>query len=246
MIQQKFHDDCMINPRREKGERLLPVQGFFLPNPTEARFGVEELERQGGRRRPFFHSALCVSPEDDLFVAGPGVGAPMAVICLEKLIALGAEKIVVVSCCGCLDPDRGVGDIIVPNQSLSGEGTSKYYQHENQCQPARTMVAELERFLIGTEVDFHKGIVWSTDAPYREQRSTLVELREQYGVAGVDMEFSALCSAANFRGISLAGLFVISDLLFTDKWQPGFNHKQFRHQSKTLIRKLLTGCFRKP
>lgn len=244
MAQEKSDDDVIMHPLREKGEKQLPANGILLTNPTEARFAVEELKRQGGRKRPLFHSTLCVSPQEDFFVAGPAVGAPMAVICLEKLIALGAKKVIIVSCCGCLQPDRDVGDIILPGQSVSGEGTSKYYQHENQSAPDSTIIADLEQLLTEEGFSFHRGAIWSTDAPYRERRSELEKLRKEDGVAGVDMEFSALCATANFRGISLAGIFVVSDLLLMDKWEPGFNNKKFRNQSRTLIKKLLTGHYK--
>ena len=131
MEQNHPHDDIIIHPRREKGERQVPPKGILLTNPTEARFAFEELKKKGGRKRSLFHSTLCVSPGEDFFTAGPAVGAPMAVMCLEKLIALGAERIVLISCCGCLKSGMDVGDIILPDRSLSGEGTSKYYLNGN-------------------------------------------------------------------------------------------------------------------
>ena len=237
---EKIQDDVVITPRREKSEKTLPANGIFLPNPGEARSAIEALKSIGSRRRFLFHSSLYVSLQEDLFVAGPAIGAPMAAMSLEKIIALGAKRVVLVSCCGGLDPGLSVGDIVLPSRALSGEGTAKYYQPEAKLSPDDSLVDHLAGLLTGEGLAFHKGVIWSTDAPYRERRGELKSLQRQHGVSGVDMEFSALCAVANFRGISFAGVFVVSDLLLADQWQPGFNNKRFRHQSKTLTKLLLT------
>jgi len=46
MVGEQSHDDIIIHPRREKGEKQLPVKGLFLPNPSEARFGLEEVKKR--------------------------------------------------------------------------------------------------------------------------------------------------------------------------------------------------------
>lgn len=240
MAEDPCHDGIIIHPRREKGEKQLPKCGLFLPNPTEAKITFEALKKRGGRKQFLFHSTLWVSPEEDFFVAGPAVGAPMATLCVEKLIALGAKKLILLSCCGSLEAGLGIGDIILPVCAVSGEGTSRYYQPSERLEPDRAVVTELEQFVTGEKLDFHQGVIWSTDAPYREEKGKLEALRTEHNVSGVDMEFSALCSVAQFRNISFAALFVVSDLLLTDHWQQGFNHKQFRDRSKALIKKLIT------
>ena len=57
---------------------------------------------------------------------------------------------------------------------------------------------------------------------------------------GVDMEFSALCTVAAFRGISLGALFVVSDMLWTKNWKPGFGLTEFKKSSRELIDKLIS------
>ena len=235
-----FHlnNDCIIHPRRGKSEKLLPATGLLLPNPQEARFAAERLLSSGGEKRSLFHSTLIVDPAERYFVAGPAVGAPMAVICFEKLVALGAKKIIVVSCCGSLDKEIGIGDLVLAKGTLSGEGTSNYYC-EDECGPDDHLVMELQHFLDSEQTNFHQGKIWSTDAPFRESRSHLKVLHNHFDVIGVDMEFSALCAAAVFRRISVAGLFVVSDLLWGDSWKPGFGSKRFRRRTESYIKDLI-------
>lgn len=229
------HDDIVIHPRRGKGEKQLPAKGILLPNPTEAAYAIKTMKEKGGQKRPLFHSNLYVDTEQDFFVAGPSVGAPMAVICLEKLIALGARKIVLVSCCGCLEPQLRIGDIIVPHRAFSGEGTSTYYSQGEIAGPDGKLTENLEFFFTEAGMDFHRGAVWSTDAPFRESREELRKRYQEDAVAGVDMEFSALCAAASFRQISFGAVFVVSDMLLGTQWQAGFSTATFRKQSRTII-----------
>ncbi len=233
-----LNNDCIIHPRRGKGEKQLPAAGLLLPNPQEARFAAGRVLKGGGEKRPLFHSTLTVDSDERIFVAGPAVGSPMAVISFEKLVALGARRIIVVSCCGSLDREIVIGDLILAKGSLSGEGTSNYYC-EDECGPDDHLVTDLQRFLVSEQTPFHQGMIWSTDAPYRESRFRLKMLHTDFEVTGVDMEFSALCAAAMFRKVSVAGLFVVSDLLWGDRWKPGFGSKRFRHSSESLIKKLI-------
>jgi uridine phosphorylase len=60
-------------------------------------------------------------------ICGPFFGAPHAVVGIEKLIALGAERIWVLGWCGALDPNLSIGDIVIPSKAFSEEGTSALY-----------------------------------------------------------------------------------------------------------------------
>ena len=57
-----------------------------------------------------------------LFLSGPFLGAPYAVMGMEKLIALGANRIWVLGWCGSLQPHLRIGDLVVPVSALSEEG----------------------------------------------------------------------------------------------------------------------------
>ncbi|MBE0585413.1 MAG: hypothetical protein IH612_16845, partial [Desulfofustis sp.] len=63
--------------------------------------------------------------------------------------------------------------------------------------------------------------------------------REHFGVAGVDMECSALYSLAAFRSVALVALFLISDELWTNRWRPGFASDVFKKRSRQVLETLL-------
>ncbi|MCP4623085.1 MAG: nucleoside phosphorylase, partial [bacterium] len=74
-----------------------------------------------------------------------------------------------------------------------------------------------------------------TDAIYRETQRE-VAVHQQNGILAVEMEFSALASAARFRGVDLTGLLVVSDELSSLSWRPGFKQQQFIQSRQSVCR----------
>ena len=231
----KGKNDIIIHPERHKSEKTIPSSGVFLVNPTESKAVMKMMQAAGGKRRFLFHSELMVSKDEDFFVAGPAIGAPMAVMTFEKLIALGARHVVLFGWCGAVSTDLIVGDILLGGEAYSGEGTSRYYTSDVSSSPSGSLTERL-----GSLFDNARPLpMWSTDAVFRESRSMLQELADKYNVCGVDMEYSALCSVAAYRQIDFAGLFLVSDELYRTTWRPGFTTKDFKKKSRECIEMLL-------
>lgn len=223
-----------MHPLRGRKEKTIPATGILLVNPGEASNAMEKIVAAGGKRRFLFNSALGVNGDETFFVAGPAVGAPMAVLCLEKLIVLGARRIILVGWCGALQQGLGVGTVLVPGQAWSGEGTSRYYSSEQGPEPSAHLIAWLRETLTRKGIAWQEGRVWSTDAPYRESRELLAGLRRGQDIVAIDMEYAALCTVALFRGIEFAALMLVSDELWRKEWKPGFSAPAFRRQSQEL------------
>ena len=88
----------------------------------------------------------------------------------------------------------------------------------------------LKKFYRGLQqrrITFHSGSIWTTDAIFRETRAQLHRY-QQLGAIAVEMELSALLSAAAFYGFAMAAILTVSDELFTFQWQPGFKTEAFK------------------
>ncbi|MBW6519745.1 MAG: nucleoside phosphorylase [Desulfoarculaceae bacterium] len=227
-------DDVLMCPQRGRKEKELPAAGLFFVNPTEASHAVSKMVAEGGKKRFLFNSGLCVAADQTFFVAGPAVGAPMAVLCMEKLIVLGARRLILVGWCGALQQTLGVGDLLLAGQALCGEGTSRYYSSEQGPKPSAGLTAWLGEALILSGLSWQRGRVWSTDAPYRESRQLLASLGREQDIAAIDMEYSALCTVALFRGIEFAACLLVSDELWQKEWQAGFSTPAFRQRSQDV------------
>ncbi|MFA6898605.1 MAG: nucleoside phosphorylase [Desulfurivibrionaceae bacterium] len=230
--------EVVVQPCRSKNEPHLPACGILLVNPSETRQATQISGQAGWTRHFLFHSNLHLSESPPMFWAGPAVGAPMAAICLEKLIALGAKRIIVCGWCGSLQPDLGVGELVLPTWGLSEEGTSGHYPVEGKCESSPRLRKGLKDFFADTGKELREGPIWTTDALYRETREK-VDRYGQEGILGVDMECSALLRVAAFRKVELAALLMVSDLLWQDPWQPAFQGKEFRARSQGLVAELV-------
>jgi len=167
-----------------------------------------------------------------LFLSGPFLGAPHAVMGMEKLIALGANRIWVLGWCGSLQSHLRIGDLVVPANALSEEGTSQHYPIGGMPPvAAEELNRMIEDALHKNGRSFSKGEVWTTDAPYRETPEK-VEFYQKKGVLAVEMEMSALMTLALYRGVKLGGLLVVSDELFNLKWHTGFSNPKLKQASR--------------
>lgn len=231
--------NILIHPQKGRREKNIPKTGVLLVNPTEARSCLEDTLEKGGMRRFLFNSGLVVSKNCSWFCAGPAIGAPMAVMNLEKLIALGAEKIVLFGWCGALSKELRIGDVLVPHSGISGEGTSRYYSSDEPRLPSLELNDRVDNILKSNKITVQSKRVWSTDAIYREDRRGLKSLADADGVDAVDMEYSALCTVARFRKIQFSSVLVVSDELWTDSWKPGFSDVKFRTNKEKALSCLL-------
>ena len=229
--------DAFINPRRLKGEPELKGPCLFLVNPQEARYAVKDAKKTKARSFPLFHSNLFTIPlgeSSSICWAGPAIGAPFAVMTLEKLIALGISQCIVFGWCGSLHPSLQIGDVVLPTWAISEEGTSPHYPINQPPQSSSRLRHSLREHLEAKGISSIEGPVWTTDALYRETGDKITRYADQ-SILAVDMEFSALATVSAFRGIDMAAVLLTSDELFQSEWKPGFHRKSFRKKSRRLF-----------
>ncbi|MBA3013452.1 MAG: nucleoside phosphorylase [Proteobacteria bacterium] len=233
--------DCFVKPRRCHGEPEISGTVLFCVNPGEAQSVVQAAVKLGGQRHFLYNSSLVSIPASKAYACGPALGAPMAVMTLEKLIALGGRRFVVFGTCGALIRDLSLGEVLMPQWAVSSEGTSRHYPLSIPPRVSSRLHALVCASLIHSGIEVKAGGVWTTDAPFRETRAQVVRLQQQ-AVAGVDMEFSALLTVAAFREVELVAVMVVSDLLSGDDWLPGFGAKAFKASVRRVSQSLIDFC----
>jgi uridine phosphorylase len=224
---------------------ICPVKGNWEPNvgpdalmvmiPSELKYivRVAKAERVPFNDKDLYHLYQAkdgIGPP--LSISGPFLGAPHAVIALEKLIVLGARRVWVLGWCGSLQCELPVGHLLIPTGAVSEEGTSRHYPlGERSCESDPALNHMLAAALKDRGVSFSKGEVWTTDALYRETPEK-VRTYQARGILAVEMEFSALMTVALYRSVALAGLLVVSDELFDLTWRPGFSNPLLKRGSR--------------
>ena len=226
---------CLVNPFKKKGEPELAFNGILAVNPSDSLSFGNLGKHYDLKRHDLFHAGLYHNAK--FFLAGPAVGAPMAVLILEKLIALGARKIIVYGWCGSLHSSLRIGELFSPTgEGISEEGTSVHYPLSAPIFD-HAWQAQLVDVLANAGLHVHQGPIWTMDAPFRETREK-VERYGSQGVLAVDMEYTALRTVAAYRQVSLAAVMRVSDELFHQVWTPGFQYKRFRSESRQILRQL--------
>lgn len=186
------------------------------------------LERREHTKVPGFFGDTYLLGEtggEVALVADFGIGAPVAAVMLEDLIALGCRSVVSIGTTGGMDPGLSVGDLVVCTGAVRDEGTSHHYLPDGEpAVPDAALTARLEQVLRERGEAYRLARAWTTDAPYRETREEVLRHVED-GVAVVEMEAAALFAVATVRAASVASLLVVSDVLSTldGSWVPEFH-----------------------
>ena len=231
---------CLINPKKSRSEPDIDPLALLIPLPGDLQRMTRLFGEAGSLR--FKNNSLRVfqltGSSRAIGVAGPAVGAPQAVMILEKMIALGARRVVFLGWTGGLNPALSPGDLILPDKAISEEGTSRHYSNEISSKPSNSLLRDIKSALKEKDLSFKQGPVWTTDAPYRETIDKVKAFQSQ-GVLGVDMETSAIFTVSTFRGIEAAALLIVSDDLSKMNWRHGFREPRFLEARKQVSRFLL-------
>jgi uridine phosphorylase len=172
----------------------------------------------------------------------PALGAPYAVMVMEKLLVLGARMVLALGWCGSLQPGLAIGDLVLPTAAVSTEGTSRHYPLDGRPpDPDPGLTEILRQVLKASGHPWQEGQIWSTDGFYRETVHQ-VETHQARGVLGVDMEMAALFTVGRFRQVPVAGLLVVSDELATLQWRPGYRSEPFRRARDQAARLILAAA----
>ncbi|MEZ4525932.1 MAG: nucleoside phosphorylase [Desulfobacterales bacterium] len=186
------------------------------------------------------------SPAPYYSLTGPVISSPYAVMLMEPLIAYGAREILFFGWCGSISPNAEIGDIIVPSGAIIEEGTSLHYGgcSNGIARPCEEFSLKIKQMLINHNLDFHEGLIWTTDAVYRETYEKIDYFQSRNALA-VEMELSALFTVGKFRNIPVSAILVVSDELSTLKWKPGFADERFLSTRKAVAEAIASFCNQK-
>jgi len=164
----------------------------------------------------------------DITFIKTGIGAP---VLMDVILALGVtpcKSAIFVGAVGALDESMCIGDIVIPEYSLCGDGASRYIASDSlkggdifgqAAYPDEKLYAQLlqnARILCEENgVALHIGRTYSTDTIFAEY-AHIDEIKDM-GCNVIEMETAAAFRAARMAGFSLAAAFSISDNTFTNQ-----------------------------
>ncbi len=162
--------------------------------------------------------------EKKITVGNGGFYSPDSAFVTEMLCAGGVNALVRIGSCGALREDINVGDYVVADKIIRGDGATRYYVDDNFTPAVDTGISEQVENIFSQSGRVHKGGVWTTDALFRETKD-IVNSYIQKGALAVDMVSSPFVTLSNLYKRKAAVILAVSDNIITG--QLGFADYRF-------------------
>lgn len=168
-------------------------------------------------------------------------GCPACASNLDLFNAMGIKKVMFCGGGGVLDGSIEVGKLLLVDGAIRDEGFSyQYIEPSRYIYTDKALTDRLAGLLTGMNVPFLRGIVWTTDAIFRETEDRIA-LRRSEGAKIVEMEQSGCIAVAQFRGFDYGALIYGGDDLSGEEWSDrGWRSRNgIRFDTVELCRKLV-------
>jgi purine-nucleoside phosphorylase len=145
----------------------------------------------------------------------------------------GIEYIIRIGTCGALDENIKVGDLVIVDKVIRGDGVTPYYVDKDYQTVADKKISDtMYEVAQGMGLAIHRGVVWTTDALLRETRE-IVEAKRKEGAIAVDMVSSTLLTIAQLNKVKAGSILSVSDNVITGEM--GFMNPLYYMAETNLI-----------
>lgn len=189
----------------------------IVPGPKDRMEAVTRKLKDPVRNFSFMEYAMYTGEYEGIKITTINGGRFSADTAITTEVICNAEikTIIRIGTCGALDERMKVGDLVVAERALRGDGVTPYYvdpSFETVSDPALTEAVVNAAQASGAAV--HRGMVWTTDALLRETRE-IVEAKRTQGALAVDMVSSALLTICQLHKVRAAAILAVSDNVIT-------------------------------
>jgi DeoD family purine-nucleoside phosphorylase len=144
-----------------------------------------------------------------------GLYAPDSALVTELLCEAGVQYFVRVGSCGALSREIEIGDLIIADTALRGDGVTDYYVDDAFVPTADVALSnELEKLARNADLNVHRGPVFTTDALLKETKEVINPKIEQ-GAVAIDMVTSPFLTVAGLYQKKAVAMLAVSDNLIT-------------------------------
>jgi uridine phosphorylase len=154
-------------------------------------------------------------------------------ITTEVMCNAQIQNIIRIGTCGAMDESMKVGDLVVVDKVIRGDGVTPYYVDKGFLTAADKKIADtLFEAAKDMGATIHRGTAWTTDALLRETRE-LVESKRKEGAIAVDMVSSTLLTIAQIYKVKAGSILAVSDNVITGEM--GFMNPMYYMAETKLI-----------
>ncbi len=154
----------------------------------------------------------------DVLITLGFVGCPACAGNLDMFHAMGITKVMFCGGGGVLDPGIGVGQVLLVDGAIRDEGFSYHYiEPSRYIYTDKNLTDKIASYLEKEGVSYLRGIVWTTDAIFRETEERIARRKEE-GAKIVEMEQAGCIAVAQFRGFDYGALIYGGDDVTQEEW----------------------------
>jgi len=154
---------------------------------------------------PCFHTSMWALPVGGFYcgLIARTIGGPYAVLVAEQLVVCGVRVIIGLASAGRVGSGLPVPGVVVADRAIRDEGTSYHYLPAGETVEALPSLADaLEAEVTAVGLPVRRGLVWTTDAPYRETSGQL-DRYSRMGALAVEMQAASLFAFAAARNVAV-------------------------------------------
>ncbi|MCX7966317.1 MAG: nucleoside phosphorylase [Syntrophorhabdaceae bacterium] len=165
------------------------------------------------------------------------IGGPNIAAIVEEFSCFGVKEFIMWGYCGGINRNLKFGDVILTRGAIREDGVSYHYLEDSEREIVYSSWVDKWQGP-AYEAGFLDGIVWSSDAIYRETEKKIIKYSKE-GILAVEMEVSSFYSVCSYRGLKGIAFLVVSDIFTEEKWIPGFHEERFKKGIKKIMEFIL-------
>jgi len=193
-----------IQCRKEDVAKMVILPGDPARVDRVAKY-LDEYEEIANNRE--FRSIRGKYKGMEVSIVSTGIGGASACIALEELIACGGEYFIRIGSLGAYQENIAIGDLIIAEGAVRGEGASRMYIGESYPAVANMEITQrLKEKAMELNYTYHIGLVRSHDSFYIDDEDEVIRYWSKKGVLGGDMETATLLTLGRLRGAKVGAI----------------------------------------
>jgi uridine phosphorylase len=172
---------------------------------------------------------------EKITVGNGGLYSPDSAFIVEMLCVAGIKSLIRLGSCGGLRKDIKIGDYILAEGIIKGDGATSYYVAPGyEPKPDKRINRSISR-VFSQSSTVHSGVVWTTDALFKETKE-VVNYYIKRGAIAVDMVSSPFLTISSLYDKKCSIIITVSDNLITGEL--GVNSDVFKKSEKNMVKKI--------
>lgn len=211
----------------------------IVPGPKERLDGLLKFINEPVKNFSFMEYNMYTGDLDGVRVTAMNGGrfAADTAITTEILCNAEAKAVIRVGSCGSLREDIKIGDLVVIDNAMCGDGVTPYYTKDRHYEPQsdKALTDQLFEAAKVSGFNVHRGKAWTTDAILKETREFVGKAIDRDAIV-VDMVTSAFLMICEQYKIPATVIMAISDNIITGEM--GFldtNYYMAEHTMLTIV-----------